>query len=71
MAKKTYEVVGTQPVALGGKDRLPGEIFRAEAPDNEAFLVSIGAIRVTNAAPAPADEAPAPADQAPAEKKKG
>lgn len=42
--KKRYKVTGTEPVLDG---RLPGEVFEASlSEEQEAFLKSIGAIRV-------------------------
>lgn len=44
MAKKTYKVVGTQPVA----DHAPGEEFTHDFGEQEASLIESGAIKVVD-----------------------
>jgi hypothetical protein len=44
VAKKTYKVVGTQPVA----DHVPGEEFSFDFKDQEAALIEGGHIKPVN-----------------------
>lgn len=47
MANKRYRNVGSSPVVVEGEDKEPGSEFMADfSPEQEKFLIGIGALEV-------------------------